>query len=67
MRIYIYIMSIYILDQTTGESYDYSYEKYNELKAFMHDITLCSIRVKDGKFISEVISPEELKNIPEQL
>lgn len=53
-------MSIYILDFTTGESMEYTDEKYNELKAFGHQLTLCSIVSRSGKEVSEDI---ELKMI----
>ena len=53
-------MSIYILDFTTGESMEYTVEKYNELKAFGHQLTLCSIVSRNGREVSEDI---ELKMI----
>lgn len=53
-------MSIYILDFTTGESMEYTDEKYNELKAFGHQLTLCSIVSRNGREVSEDI---ELKTI----
>ena len=55
-------MSIYILDFTVGESYTYTDEKYKELKAFGHQITLCSITSRNEKLISEDIEIKMLED-----
>ena len=61
------IMSIYILDFTVGESYEYSDEKYNELKAFDHNITLCSITSRNDKMVAEDIEIKMIDKIKSEL